>query len=230
MAARALRFYFDYLSPYAYLAWTQIHSLAARHDREVEPVPVLLAALLDAAGSKGPAEIPAKRVYILRDCVRTAHRLGVPFGLPPSHPFHPLLALRVSSLPMEPAQRRALVTALFDAVWKGGGSGVESKAEVASSANSVGLDGAALVEAAAGQEAKDRVRRATEEAIAEGVFGVPSIVAEGELFWGLDALPNLEQHLRGDAPDAREVVGRWRTLRATAARAPAGEKAGRPNG
>src|SRR5262249_9627785 len=133
-----------YVSPYSYLAWTQIHALAARHAREVTPVPVLFAALLDRAGTKGPAEVPAKRAYAFKDCMRTAHRLRVPFAPPPAHPFNPLLALRVSSLDLEPVRRRALVDALFAAAW-GGGNGVEGAEHVTAIAASVGLDGPALV-------------------------------------------------------------------------------------
>ena len=77
-----LRFHFDYLSPYAYLAWTQIHALAQRHGRTVEPVPTLFAALLAHGGTKGPAEIPAKRIYVFKDALRTARLLGVPLQLP----------------------------------------------------------------------------------------------------------------------------------------------------
>ena len=102
-----IRFHFDFISPYAYLAWTQIHALAARHGRSVEPVPVLFAALLDHHGTKGPAEIPAKRRYLMFDVVRKARALGVPIGPPPAHPFDPLLALRVASVPMDAQATRA---------------------------------------------------------------------------------------------------------------------------
>ena len=68
-----LQLYFDFISPYAYLAWTQVHALAARHGRPVQPVPVLFAALLDANGQKGPAEIPRKRVWVFKDTLRHAH-------------------------------------------------------------------------------------------------------------------------------------------------------------
>src|SRR5262245_66075664 len=112
-----LRFCFDYVSPYSYLAWTQIHALAAKHGRDVAPWPVLFAALLNAAGTKGPAEVPRKRIYVFKDCLRIAHRLGVPLAPPPAHPFNPLVALRVSSLAMDAAKKRALVDALFAAVW-----------------------------------------------------------------------------------------------------------------
>lgn len=83
MIFSAMLFYFDFISPYAYLAWTQLPALAARHERELVPVPVLFAALLNAHGQKGPAEIPAKRIYLFKDVCRKAHLLGLP---PPSPP------------------------------------------------------------------------------------------------------------------------------------------------
>src|SRR5262245_64367925 len=97
LAHAPVRFLFDYLSPYAYIAWTQVHGLAERHGRQVEPVPILFAALLGTYGHKGPAEIPPKRVYTFKHVVRLAHRVSVPLKPPPAHPFNPLLALRVTS-------------------------------------------------------------------------------------------------------------------------------------
>ena len=114
---KTITFYFDFISPYAYLAWTQIHVLAARHECEVEPKPILFAALLDANGQKGPAEIPNKRVYTFKDTVRSAARLGVPLAAPASHPFNPLLALRVASAEVDAQRSRSLVDALFAATW-----------------------------------------------------------------------------------------------------------------
>src|SRR5262245_31496393 len=95
---RTMRFYFDYISPYAYIAWRRLPAIAARHAQTIEPVPVVFGALLSAHGTKGPAEVPAKRRYILKDVYRKARLAGVPFTLPPAHPFNPLLALRASSL------------------------------------------------------------------------------------------------------------------------------------
>jgi 2-hydroxychromene-2-carboxylate isomerase len=212
-----MRFYFDFVSPYAYLAWTQLFALAERHRREVELAPVLFAGLLGAHGSIGPAEIPAKRRHLFTDVVRTARRIDVPFAIPPSHPFNPLLALRVVSLPAVAPARRALVDALYAAVWAGG-PGVTDAAEVARIADRVGLDGAALVAEAATAEAKDRVRRATDDAIAAGVFGVPSVIVDGELFWGFDAFANLEAFLRGAGAIEPALKAQWETLGASASR------------
>lgn len=215
--AAPIRFLFDFISPYAYLGWTQIGALAERHGREVSPEPVLFAALLGAWGHKGPAEIPPKRLYVFKDTLRHAHRLGLPFGPPPAHPFNPLLALRVTSLVDDAATRSRLVSALFREVWGGGGRGVTEPSIVADVASSIGLDGPALVEAAEGADAKQRVRAATERAIAEGAFGVPSVVVDGELFWGLDAFGHVEAFLRGE-DKAAALAPKWKGLPAGALR------------
>ncbi|RKI63236.1 2-hydroxychromene-2-carboxylate isomerase, partial [Corallococcus sp. AB049A] len=113
MAPSPLRFCLDYLSPYAYLAWLRMPAIAQKHGRALEPVPVLLAGLLNSVGSIGPAEIPAKRVYVFKQTFRIAHEQGAPFSLPPSHPFNPLLSLRVTAAVEDVAERTRLVTALY---------------------------------------------------------------------------------------------------------------------
>jgi len=194
-------FHFDFISPFAYLAWTQIRQLAGRHGAALELVPTLFAALLAEGKTKGPAEIPAKRRYFFRDAFRTAHLLGVPIAMPPSHPFNPLLALRIASLPLERGEREAAITALFDAIWAKG-EGLESQEQVISALNAAGLDGSSLVERA--PQAKETLRLATEDAIAHHVFGVPTMrVIEGdeeELFWGVDSFGHLERYLAGQDP------------------------------
>lgn len=212
-----IRFLFDYISPYAYLAWTQVHDLAARHGREVEPVPVLFAALLDAWGQRGPAEIPPKRVYVFKDVLRHAYRLGVPLVPPPAHPFNPLLALRASSLPMAPDARRELINRLFRETW-GGGRGVTDPAVIAEVASRVGLDGAEVVRRANDPDAKERLRAQTAQAVADGVFGVPTLVVDGELFWGFDSWPHVETRLRGEDPVDDARVRQWQDLPAAAVR------------
>jgi 2-hydroxychromene-2-carboxylate isomerase len=195
-----VRFLFDVISPYAYVAWHRVHAVAARHGRAVEPVPVLFAGLLGAHGTKGPAEVPAKRAYVFKDAARAARVAGVSFGMPPEHPFNPLLALRVAGEPMDEERRRALITALFGAVWGGGGPGVTDPATVAAIASGVGLDGAALIAAAGREPAKARLRAATDAAIAAGVFGVPTMLVDGELFWGNDSLDHVDRFLAGEDP------------------------------
>ncbi len=217
MSARSLRFYFDFISPYAYVAWTQIHGLAARHGRAVEPVPVLFAALLDANGQKGPAEIPRKRIYVFKDTLRIAHALGVPFAAPPSHPFNPLLALRIASTDLDPASRRQVIDTLFGATW-GGGPGVADVGTVARLLEDAGLDGARLTAVAQTDAVKARVRAQTDDALAAGAFGVPSILADGELFWGLDSFPHVERRLEGKDPLDAVDFSKLRDVRPSAQR------------
>jgi 2-hydroxychromene-2-carboxylate isomerase len=211
-----LRFCFDFVSPYSYLAWTQIHALAARHRREVEPWPIVFGAVLGAMGTRGPAEIPPKRAYLIKDVIRLAHTFGVPIALPQSHPFNPLLALRVASLPLAPELRRALIDRLYAAVWAGG-PGVTDRATVAAICAEAGVPAAALDEAESA-EGKQRLRRQTDEALAAGAFGVPTMLVDGELFWGVDSLPHLERFLRGEDPVDPKVVQQWAALPSSATR------------
>lgn len=207
-APRTLRFSFDYLSSNAWLAWTQLPRLAAQYDVAIEPVPVLFAGLLEAHGQLGPAEIPAKIRWMVRNNLRKAALLGVPLRPPVHHPFNPLLALRASSLPLEASRRTALVEGLFRAVWVDV-LHVSEPDVVVRVADAAGLDGAALVADAQTAEAKARLRRQTDDAIARGVFGVPSMEVGGELFWGYDDFPQLERFLADRDPlDPREAA-RW---------------------
>lgn len=199
-----LDFYFDFISPYAYLGWTQIHALATRHGRTVRAIPALFAAMLKHSGTLGPAEIPLKRVYLFKDTTRTARHLGVPLAPPPSHPFNPLLALRVATA--DPS--REVIDALYRAVW-GGGGGVETEAAVASALASRATD---LIAAANAPATKQKLRAATDAAIAAGVFGVPTVIADGELFWGVDSFPHLERFLAGDDPITPEDVDAFMRL------------------
>ncbi|HYO65890.1 MAG TPA: 2-hydroxychromene-2-carboxylate isomerase [Archangium sp.] len=212
-----LRFFFDYVSPYAYLAWTQLPALAERHGRTVELLPVLFAGVLNALGTTGPAEVKQKRFYIYKHTTRLAHDLGVPFAFPSAHPFNPLLALRVTAAVQEPEARRRLVSALFAAAWAGGGGLVQPE-RVGEVVASVGLDARAVLAAAQTPEVKDQVRRNTEELLALDGFGVPTLVADGELFFGVDSLGHLERFLRGADPLSREELERLKNLPVAASR------------
>ena len=204
--AKAVRFHFDYISHNAYLAWTQLAPLAARYGYDVEPVPVLFAGLLGAHGQRGPAEVLPKAVWMGKNLLRKAALLGVPLNPPAFHPFNPLLALRASGVPSEVAARRTLVDALFRAVWVDG-QHVSEPAVVERVATAAGFDGPAIVAAANAPEAKARLRRDTDAAIASMVFGVPSMAIGDEVFWGYDDFPYLELFLAGKDPLDQK---RWR--------------------
>jgi 2-hydroxychromene-2-carboxylate isomerase len=214
-----LEFHFDFISPYAYLAWTQIHALAERYAAAVVPKPLLFAALLDANATKGPAEIPSKRLWVFKDTFRRARYLGVPFAPPPAHPFHPLLALRLASCELDGADPRRVIDVLFAATW-GGGPGVTDEAVVERLLRDAGLPAQALLAEARSPAAKAKLRGATDEALARGVFGVPTLFVDGELFWGLDAFDHVARRLEGRDVLVEAEVERWRDLPVAAQRSP----------
>lgn len=199
-----IRFYFDYVSPNAYLAWNQLPTVAERHGFAIEPVPVLFAGVLEAHGQLGPAEMPAKIRWMFKNNLRKAALLSVAMNPPAFHPFNPLLALRVSSVPLETTERWALIGALFQAVWVRG-LHLSDAVVVEQLADEIGLTGAALVSEAQQSKCKARLREQTDDAIARGVFGVPTTEVGNELFWGYDDFPHLELFLAGKDPlDATE--------------------------
>ena len=171
--------YFDFVSPFAYLQSEQLASLAPRVSIRYRPV--LFAGLLGASGQKGPAEIPAKPAFTYRFCIWQAKRLGIRLKFPPQHPFNPLpllrLAIACDSTP-------DAVHRIFRFVWRDGRL-PDLPIEWAELVGELGAHDADARIATA--EVKDELRRNTDTAIARGVFGVPTLAIGGELFWGADA-------------------------------------------
>jgi 2-hydroxychromene-2-carboxylate isomerase len=171
--------YFDFVSPFAYLQSEQLGSLGP--GVSVRYRPVLFAGLLGANGQKGPAEIPAKRVFTYRYCIWRAKELGIRFRVPPEHPFNPLPLLRLAIACDSTADA---VHRIFRFVWRDGrlpDLPIEW-AELIAELGARDADGRVT-----SPEVKDELRRNTDEAIARGVFGVPTLAVGGELFWGSDA-------------------------------------------
>ena len=170
---------FDVISPFAYLALPRLEELPA--GIELVVVPVLLAALLDHFGQRGPAEIPSKRRFTYRFVLWRARRLGLPLRMPPAHPFNPLAALRL--IIAAGSDRRAAETVL-KAVF-GEGRDLTDQAVIADLAAQLGV--ADPQRALADAAVKQRLRENTLWASAQGVFGVPTLLIGEELFWGHDA-------------------------------------------
>ena len=199
-------FYFDFISPYVWLASHQLGEVRACTAAKFRFVPVLFAALLDHHSNLGPAEIPAKRRYTFQDAERWAVYLGLKLKSPPAHPFNSLTALRVTSAIDNDGVREAFAVRLLDAAWSEG-------RDIAS--KSVGLNGEELLGKTHADEIKQKLRIQTESAIQAGVFGVPSFVVAGEIFWGNDRLHLLKAYLQGklhtDKAKVEEILARPRT-------------------
>jgi 2-hydroxychromene-2-carboxylate isomerase/predicted Fe-S protein YdhL (DUF1289 family) len=171
--------YFDFVSPFAYLQSEQLATLAPRITIRYKPV--LFAGILGAHGQKGPAEIPAKRAFTYRFVLWQAKRLGIPLKLPHEHPFNPLPLLRLA---IACDCEGAAIHRIFRFVWRDG--------TIAGPAHRMGRTDARPGPSRCGRKnrrarVKETLRRHTDEAIALGVFGVPTLALRGELFWGADA-------------------------------------------
>jgi 2-hydroxychromene-2-carboxylate isomerase len=200
-----MEFFYDFISPYGYLAACQIESLAAKHGQSLTMTPVLLAAILHHNQQRGPAEIPDKRTYTYKNLIRLAHDLGLPIQPPPGHPFNPLLPLRLATL------RPELCLPLFKKCWAEG-KAIDQKEQLQSWLPCEWLD------ECQSPAVKEKLRLNTERAISLGVFGVPSMVVKNEVFWGFDSFPHLERFLQGKDPVTAEQVAQWRDLPVAASR------------
>jgi 2-hydroxychromene-2-carboxylate isomerase len=198
-------FYFDFVSPYVWLASHQLGEVRDCTAAKFRFVPVLFAALLDHHSNLGPAEIPAKRRYTFQDAQRCAVYLGLEFKSPPAHPFSPLKPLRVTSAIDNDTLREALAVKLLDAAWSEGRD-ITSDTVVHEVADSIGLNGKELLGKTHSDEIKQRLRLQTESAIQAGVFGVPSFVVDGEIFWGNDRLHFLKAYLQGELPTDKATM------------------------
>jgi len=171
--------YFDFISPFAYLQSERLHTLAPQVSIRYRPV--LFAGLLNANGHKGPAEIPAKRAFTYRFVLWQAKHLGIVCKFPPEHPFNPLPLLRLAIACDCTADA---VHRIFRFVWRDGRL-PDLPIEWAELTHDLGIaDAHARI---ADPAVKDELRRNTDEAIARGVFGVPTLAIGSELFWGADA-------------------------------------------
>jgi 2-hydroxychromene-2-carboxylate isomerase len=196
---KVVEFFFDYLSPFAYFAALRLPGLCRDNGAELRYSPVLFAGLLDHWGHRGPAEIPPKAINTFKLCARYAAQHGIPYRSPRFHPFVPLTALRVSLAEVGGDDQAQIVDALYALGWGGGGDLGDADA-IAAALCAVGLDGEDLVERARKDENKQRLRTQTERAIGLGAFGVPTMIFDGELFWGVDQLAYLELRLQGRDP------------------------------
>ena len=183
--------YFDVVSPYAYLQSRLMHKF--RGKANVTMTPVLFAGLLGHWKNVGPAEFPPKRLWTYRFCTWFARDHGIPFKFPPRHPFNPLKPLRLA---IARGAAPEAVQAIFDFIWAEGRDPTNPAEWKALGAKLGIADADAAVET---PTVKETLRANTEKAIAEGVFGVPSFVVGREVFWGVDATDFVLQYLDNPA-------------------------------
>lgn len=197
MTTKTVEFYFDFGSPAAYLAWTQLPALCRDAGAELVCKPMLLGGVFQATGNRSPAEVPAKSRYVRRDLEQHAARYGVPLRFNPHFPVNTLLLMRgATAMQMHDGGARFgdCCRAMFQAMW------VDEKnmgdpAVVGVVLQAAGFDPAQVLAQAGQQPVKDRLKAVTEEAVARGVFGAPTFFVGDEMFWGQDRLDFVREAL-----------------------------------
>lgn len=179
-ASRAVDWYFDFLSPFAFFQSHRLDELPA--DVEITFRPILFAGLLVHYETKGPGQIPPKRLLTLRHALWLSKRLGVPFNLPPKFPFNPLKALRLA---VSLGPDKTVVKTIFRCIWQDGLL-PEDESGWRGIAQALGLDVADAEARAQTPEIKEALIENGHRAIDAGVFGVPTFVHDGTVFWGAD--------------------------------------------
>ena len=198
-----IHFYFDFISPYSYFAWRKIPALAEKYNHTIEAHPVVFAKLLDKWGQLGPAEIPPKQSWLNQYCLRYASLNGFEYNPPKKHPFNPLAALRMSLKEVSGIDQHGVIDAIFKGGWSQGADLGELSALISLLAKQ-SLDGEALSQQVSKSDIKDLLINETNKAIEKGVFGVPTIIINDNLFWGNDQMDHIELFLDGKDPLDRE--------------------------
>jgi 2-hydroxychromene-2-carboxylate isomerase len=196
-AATPIDFYFDFSSPYGYIASEIVDAMEKRVGRPVKWRPTLLGVTFKIMGQVPLVDVPMKGDYARNDFSRSARLHKIPYRQPEKFPIGTVAACRAFywTDDRDPAKARALAKALFRAYFVEG-KDIGAPATVIEVAGSVGVDAAALAAALEDQALKDRAKREVEEAIAAGVFGSPFFVVDGEAFWGVDRMPMAEEWIR----------------------------------
>ncbi len=206
---KQIHFYFDFISPYAWLAFQALPQALKGISHEVHYHPVVFGAMLKHHGQLGPAEMPGKRDWTYRQVLWLAKQQGVDLKLPAAHPFNSLALLRLAvaaagatgsaaSSNTQGQPNRYVVETIFRHVWCEGLEATDPDRLATMQAHLFSQPGVSFQDPQSA-EVKQLLQQQTQQAIDLGLFGVPSMVVDGQVFWGNDALPMLRAYLEGDA-------------------------------
>jgi 2-hydroxychromene-2-carboxylate isomerase len=193
---KTVHFYFDFISPYAFLSVKPLKEMVKLTNTKLVCVPVLFAGFLKENETKGPAEIPSKRRFLFKDITRIGYKQNIRIQGPPIHPFNPLLPLRVVSSFEDEMEKLKVTELLFHACWVDG-KDISDEETVSNLLEGMKLNFKEILEKSKSSTVKEKLIQQTNEAIKCGVFGVPSFKVDNEVFWGQDRIQFLQEYIEG---------------------------------
>ena len=193
---KTVDFYFDFGSPAAYLAWTQLPRLCAQTGAQLVLKPMLLGGVFQATGNRAPISVPLKGRYLLADLTRFARRYDVPLRMNPNFPINTLNLMRIA---VGLQQRQDLrfanyCAAMFRAIWVDA-QNMNDPAVVAEVLAKSGFDAQEMLALSSDPAVKERLKAETEAAVQRGIFGAPTFFVDDQMFWGLDRLEFVREAL-----------------------------------
>ena len=193
---KTAEFFFDFGSPTAYLAWTQLPGIAAQTGATLVYRPMLLGGVFKATGNASPVSVPAKGKWMGQDIARWAARYGAAFAFNPHFPINtlPLMRGAVGVQMRQPERLDAYLSAVFKAMWAQPAN-LGDPAVLAATLGAAGFDAQAFMALIGDAEVKAKLVANTEEAVARGVFGAPSVFVGDTLFFGQDRLDFVREAL-----------------------------------
>ena len=189
-------FFFDFLSPYSYVAWTRVRN---DDSLQLDFFPVALAGIISHYETKGPGQIEPKRNYLMKDLLRYTSVHKIPFVTPPSLPFNSLYALRLALRSVSGENQKKIVDIFFRAVWEYG-LDIGNSDIVTNLLLKENLPANEMMEKISNKEIRQELKQNSELAISKGVFGVPTFFHNQEMFWGNDSLDYLKMAIASNDP------------------------------
>lgn len=193
---KELDFYFDFLSPFSYFAWLKLQNLKSQLEMKIHYYPVALGPVLNHWGIKGPGEVTPKREFLLKQLIRYSEKNKIPFTTPKTHPFNSLYAVRLAMMGVAGIDQEKVIGTLWRAGWENR-IDMADPDELLRVLREADLPADDLYERSFAREAKVELKKNIQSAITAGVFGVPSFVSQGELFWGNDSMEDLLDFMQG---------------------------------
>ncbi len=184
---KPFEFYFDFISPYSFLAHKKITKIERENSIKVKYQPILLGGLHNLHGIKAPAFIPAKAKHMIRDCKLIAEKNNIKFKFNSYFPIKSLDLMRGVLVAEEDNQKNYYIENIFNSIWQDG-LNMNDKNIVQKILKNLNINPKTFLLRSSSSSIKDLLRKKTNEAFEKGIFGAPSFVSNNKIFWGQDRM------------------------------------------